>query len=230
MNILVVLALALAPVVAAAALVYWSDKWEKEPARRLLYCFGGGMLSCVPIVIMELVANLIFDKPREAGVGGILVSAFVFVGLIEEFWKWVCVILLAYRSRDFNEPFDGITYAVMVSLGFAFVENVLYVYSGGVSIAVLRMFTAIPAHTIFGISMGFYLGLAKCRVPQRLLYFSLSLLVPVLIHGAYDFALFVTNTAYAWIGAAVSLVLGIWFSVRAIRIHNSMSPFKKEEV
>lgn len=230
MNFLEVVALALAPVLAAAALIYWRDKWEKEPVRRLVFCFLGGMLSCIPIVIMELTADLIFNKPREAGIGGILVSAFIFVGLIEEFWKWVVVILLAYRSKDFNEPYDGITYSVMVSLGFAFVENVLYINAGGVPIAVLRMFTAIPAHTVFGIIMGFYLGLAKHRDRRRSLPFGLALLIPVLMHGAYDFALFVTNSAYAWIGAAVSLVLGIWFSVRAIRIHNQNSPFNKEEV
>ena len=230
MDYLIVFALALAPVVAVAGLVYWRDKWEKEPFRRLMFCFLGGMLSCIPIVIMELTADLIFDKPRESGIAGILLSAFVFVGLIEEFWKWVAVILLAYRSSDFDEPYDGITYSVMVSMGFAFVENLLYVNAGGVSIAVLRLFTAIPAHTVFAISMGYYLGLAKYRKNRRTWYFGLSLLIPVLIHGAYDFSLFVTDSVYAWVGAGVSLVLGRWFSVRAIRIHNRISPFKKEKV
>ena len=90
-----------------------------------------------------------------------------------------------------NEKFDGIVYAVFVSLGFAGVENVLYVMDGGIQTAVTRAITAIPAHAIFGITMGYYLGIAHMYTELRGRYLMRALVVPILLHGIYDFILMV---------------------------------------
>lgn len=225
MNNIILLSLAIAPIVALATYVYFKDQWEKEPLRLLLLCFGAGMLSCIPVLIISFISNLFF-KPLPGNIWDTLISAFLVVGFTEEICKWLAVLLFAYRNKNFNEPYDGITYAVMVSLGFAAVENVLYVFQGGITVAAIRAFTAVPAHTIMGIIMGYFLGMAKFKPKFNLKYLCLSILLPTCVHGAYDFSIFISSGNYAWIGAILSLILGWYFSKKAIKIHAYNSPFK----
>ena len=129
-----------------------------------------------------------------------------------------------FPRRAFNEPFDGITYCVMISMGFATIENVMYVMDGGVTTALLRMVTAVPAHATFGIIMGYYLGLKKFDSENR--YYGLKALgFAALLHGAYDFFLFINYYPGMAIGALLSLRYGIIFSRKAIKLHQQASPF-----
>jgi RsiW-degrading membrane proteinase PrsW (M82 family) len=98
---------------------------------------------------------------------------------------------LIWRSPSFNEKFDGIVYAVFVSLGFAAVENVMYVMDGGLQTAAIRAVTAVPAHAIFGVTMGYYLGIAHMYEELRKPYLFRALAIPILLHGIYDFILMV---------------------------------------
>ena len=155
------------------------------------------------------------------------VHAFLIVSLVEEFSKFIFVRSILYRSSHFNEPFDGIVYSVMVSMGFATFENLLYVSSGGMGTAIMRMFTAVPAHATFAVLMGFYLG--KAKFEHKKSYYALHALgVATLFHGAYDYCLFVSWVPGIVLGALVSLVVGIWLSKKAIRIHQLASPFKNK--
>ena len=155
------------------------------------------------------------------------VHAFLIVALVEEFSKFIFVRGILYRSSHFNEPFDGIVYSVMVSMGFATFENLLYVSSGGMGTAIMRMFTAVPAHATFAVLMGFYLG--KAKFEHKKSYYALHALgVATLFHGAYDYCLFVSWVPGIVLGALVSLVVGIWLSKKAIRIHQLASPFKNK--
>jgi RsiW-degrading membrane proteinase PrsW (M82 family) len=151
------------------------------------------------------------------------------VALVEEFSKYIFVRGILYRNPNFNEPFDGIVYSVMVGMGFATLENVMYVEDGGWSVAVLRMFTAVPAHAAFAVLMGYYLGLAKF-VHHKSHYGWYGLLIASIFHGAYDYFWFIgqVNGVWAgiWIGAIVSLVVGVMLSKRAIKIHQEASPFQ----
>ncbi|MEI6062093.1 MAG: PrsW family glutamic-type intramembrane protease [Bacteroidota bacterium] len=100
------------------------------------------------------------------------------------------VFILVWRNPNFNEKFDGIVYAVSVALGFAAIENLFYVFSNNsLQVGLLRAFTAVPAHAIFGIVMGFYLGLARFGVQQRGKWLLRAFTVPWLFHGIYDFLL-----------------------------------------
>jgi RsiW-degrading membrane proteinase PrsW (M82 family) len=152
------------------------------------------------------------------------------VALVEEFSKFLFVRFILFKNQNFNEPFDGIVYAVMVSMGFATLENVMYVYQYGFMTGVLRMFTAVPAHAVFGIMMGYFLGRAKFTVEQQIIYSLLALLVPTLFHGAYDYFWFIAEIegVYAgiWVGSIVALVLGFVLSRNAIRLHQNSSPFR----
>jgi RsiW-degrading membrane proteinase PrsW (M82 family) len=153
------------------------------------------------------------------------IQAFAVVALSEEFSKYIIVKYFAQPKKEFNEPFDGITYAVMVSMGFACTENILYVLEGGYETAVLRAFTAVPAHATFGILMGYYMGKAKFSNSRFKLNMA-GLLLAVCFHGAYDFFLFIGFIPGISIGAFLSLIVGIILSRKAIKKHQERSKFK----
>ncbi len=148
------------------------------------------------------------------------------VALIEEFSKFIFVRWVLYPNKHFNEPFDGIVYAVSVSLGFAGLENILYVMNSdnGVAVGVLRMFTAVPAHATFAVLMGYFLGRAKHEQGKSYLaWYGLG--AATLFHGAYDYFWFISFVPGLWVGAIFSLVVGVVLSRKAIQMHQQASPF-----
>lgn len=221
------LSLAIAPSLAFGVFIFWRDKFDREPIHLLIGCFFFGALACIPAALMEVLLDN-WIQPARFGLPGLFISAVVFVALIEEGWKFFFTQVFAYRKNAFNEPYDGITYAVMVSLGFATLENIIYVLDGGVELALYRMVTAVPAHVSFGVVMGYFLGLAKFRNNSFWLKMA-GLGSAVLLHGFYDFALFSAAQLPLMIGgAALSLLLGVILSLRAIHLHRKNSPFNPD--
>jgi RsiW-degrading membrane proteinase PrsW (M82 family) len=153
------------------------------------------------------------------------VQAFIVVALVEEFSKYVIVKLYAQKNKEFNESFDGIVYAVFVSMGFAALENVLYVFQYGVATGITRAFTAVPAHAVFGVLMGYFMGKAKFSENKFILNIT-GLLLATIFHGAYDFFLFISFIPGVYIGAFISLIIGIILSNKAIKKHQNASIFK----
>ncbi len=179
----------LAPVLIILFYVYFRDKYEKEPLGMLIKALLLGVVIVVPVVFT---ARLLMNfMPQSGRVAAAAWHAFVVAGTSEELFKFLALYLLIWRSPSFNEKFDGIVYAVFVSLGFAGVENVLYVMEGGMQTAFLRALTAVPAHAIFGIIMGYYLGIAHMYAELKVKYLVRALLVPIVLHGIYDFILMV---------------------------------------
>jgi RsiW-degrading membrane proteinase PrsW (M82 family) len=222
--LLLIIPLAIAPGIAIALFIYFRDKYEKEPFRLLRGCFLFGMLSVVPAALIELLEGVCgFDE--KGNILMLLAYAFIGVGMVEELCKFFFVRVYAYSKPAFNEPFDGIVYAVMVAMGFATAENVLYACMHGLSVTLLRLFTAVPLHATCGIIMGFYIGLAKFR-PGPLKYILLGLLIPIVIHGAYDFFLFQQDYPALMVLAFVCLAAAVAISFIAIRSHQKRSPFK----
>jgi protease PrsW len=223
MDILFLLGLALAPGAAIGLYIYLKDKHEREPLGLLMRSFFFGILS-VPVTLLISKGIGMFITIDEQSVGQQAVHAFLIVALVEEFSKFIFVRGILYNNSNFNEPFDGIVYSVMVSMGFATFENVLYVVDGGVGTAIMRMFTAVPAHATFAILMGHYLG--KAKFEQKKAYYAVHALgVATLFHGAYDYCLFISFVPGIVFGALASLVTGIWLSRKAINIHQFASPF-----
>ena len=177
----------LAPVMIITIYVYLRDKYEKEPIGRLLLALTAGLLIVPPVIAVEGV--LMSFSGRTEGLLYHFYNAFVVASFTEEGFKYLAFMLLIWKSRDFNEKFDGIVYAVFISLGFAAVENLLYVYKGGYQVGMLRAFTAVPAHAIFGISMGYHFGLAKFYPDERSKQLRLAFIFPFLWHGVYNFLL-----------------------------------------
>ncbi len=216
---------ALAPVAAIMIYIYVKDKYEKEPKRLLLACFlFGGIVSIVITTILYLLIDHVVELDNDFSILQQFIRAFFIVALVEEFSKYVVVRYFAQTRKAFNEPFDGIIYAVMVSMGFAAVENIFYVLEGGYQIALLRAFTAVPAHATFGVLMGYFMG--KAKFSNRIQYNLTGLALAILFHGAYDFFLFINWIPGISIGAFVSLIVAIILSKRAIKLHQDNSFFK----
>ncbi len=183
------LLLALAPVCIILVYVYYRDKYEKEPLLLLFEGLVAGGVMVFPILYFEQKIQII--GASFTGIGLAFWSAFMVAALVEEFFKFLAVYFLLWKNLNFNEEFDGIVYAVFVSLGFALVENVLYVFSNenGYQVGMMRAFTAVPAHALFGVMMGYRFGLAKFVPSKRAWYLFASFFVPFLFHGLYDFIL-----------------------------------------
>jgi protease PrsW len=228
MDALELFGIALAPGAAIAIFIYLKDKHEPEPLYLLLTCFLYGIFSTFITLIISWPVNMLVVL-KEDDVIDEFITAIFKVALVEEFSKFVFVRFILFPNRNFNEPFDGIVYAVMVGMGFATLENLLYVFEYGFQTGLLRMFTAVPAHATFAVMMGYYIGKAKFIHSRNLYYGLLALAVPTLFHGAYDYFWFIAEVkgiwAGIWIFAILSLIVGIVLSRKAIRLHQQASPF-----
>lgn len=220
---MLLLALALAPGVAIVLYIYLKDKHEREPLGLLLMSFFYGVLSIFVTLLISWPLEMIVINKQDAG--ELFADAFFKVALVEEFSKFVFIRFILFRNKNFNEPFDGIVYTAMVGMGFATLENILYVYQYGIPTGIMRMFTAVPAHACFAILMGYYIGLAKFTHRKNLYYSALALIAATVFHGLYDYFLFITFVPGIWIGAALSLLVALVLSRKAIRIHQAASPF-----
>ena len=181
------LLIALAPVAILLAYIWLRDKYEKEPWQLLLKALVLGAVSVIPILFVERFLLGFIDL--FSGYLRVFWNAFVVAAFTEELFKFLFLYLLIWRSREFNEKFDGIVYAVFISLGFAGVENVMYVLSYGHGVGITRALTAVPAHFLFGVSMGYFFGMARFFANRRPAMIRMALLVPMLLHGIYDFIL-----------------------------------------
>ena len=225
--------MALAPAFAIALYIYWKDTHEKEPVGVLVMCFILGVLICFPAGFWNSGVFEIFGFDLDNNHNGLLLSffmAFFVVGLGEETLKYLVVILYAFRKPCFNEPFDGIVYAVMVSLGFAAFENIFYVMEGGLGVAVLRMFTAVPMHAAFAVIMGYYIGLSKYyRGAARTEKSLKGLVYAVLLHGLYDFVLFQDDFPLLGFSVFPLIIWAFFLCKRAMNKHLEVSPFNQKK-
>ena len=218
--------LAIAPVTVVILYIYFKDKYEKEPIKIVVISFLlGATVSIILTFTLGYIASSIVPLADVNSVSQQFIKAFFTVALVEEFSKYIIVRFYAQKKNEFNEPFDGIVYAVMVSMGFAALENILYTYQYGFGVGVTRAFTAVPAHATFGVIMGYFMGKAKFS-NNRIKLNLLGLLFATLFHGSYDFFLFINFIPGIYIGAFVSLLIGIIFSKKAISRHQNSSNFK----
>ena len=148
MNLLL---MAIAPIMVIIVYIYFQDKYEKEPIGLLLTSFlFGAIVSIIIVTILYLFTGRFIPITNEFNIWQQFIQAFIVVALAEEFSKYIIVKYFNQPKKAFNEPYDGIIYAVMVSMGFACTENIMYVMEGGYGTAILRAFTAVPAHATFG--------------------------------------------------------------------------------
>ena len=156
------LLIALLPAAALLFYVWKLDKKEHESAKMIWSLVGLGAASIIPAVILEMIFGVVIGVVfPHSSLTYHLVEAFIGVAAVEEGGKYFMTWIRTWKDREFDYSFDAVVYAVAASLGFAALENVLYVIQYGFSTGILRALTAVPGHTSFGIFMGMYYGLAK---------------------------------------------------------------------
>jgi protease PrsW len=223
-----VLLVAILPGLAIAYWILQQDKYEKEPWRLTIGSFVCGMLSTAPAVAVQLMLRSEADPDASESLLQSLISCIFVVAMTEELSKFTFLRLYAYTSEEFNEPMDGIVYSVLISMGFATLENIFYSLQG-LPVALARAVTAVPAHAAFGVVMGAFVGIAKFLPNRKGQMITLGLLLATLFHGLYDF--FLLQKAYEWLAvlAIVTLALGLVFSKYLITEWQDISPFKDKE-
>ena len=210
---------AVLPVVLLLIFIYRKDKYQHEPIGKLLVTFLVGCLSVIPASLMEtgLTAAITVADPVGAG----LFNGFVVAGFCEELCKLLLLMLVIWRSPHFDEYFDGIVYAAYLSLGFACIENIMYVMGSDAPefVALTRGLLAVPAHFLFAVMMGYHLSLAKFDPAGRRTHLFHALLYPLLLHGTYDALLMISENISGDEGQyAVTAVLFVVFIIFDIKM------------
>ncbi len=203
MNVAICGAAALLPAIFLLRYFIKSDRFP-EPTGVLVKTFFWGVAIVVPVVIAELAV-----QASLADIGGpatqALITSFLVAGLCEEGFKFLVLHRYCAQQSAFDEPMDAVVYGAVASLGFATLENIMYVSDGGIGVAVMRAFTAMPAHASFGAIMGYYYARAHFnKAPGGYLA---ALMVPVIVHGLYDAPLFLGGVT--WINESPILGVGL---------------------
>ncbi len=210
MNYYVLIA-ALLPVAVLLYYIYTKDKLSPEPIGQLVKGFIYGIGSIPLSFCLSIPFLYIGLYPSEAVsiIDSIKISFFG-AAIPEESAKLFMLWLLLRKNRYFDEKMDGIVYAVCVSLGFAALENVMYLFSNYedyLSVGISRALFAVPGHFCFGVIMGYYYSLYKFYPynPDRNKY--LILVAPIIVHGIYDSILFIVDVTPAISGILMILFL-----------------------
>lgn len=197
MNLIII---SIAPSITFLIWIYLKDKYEKEPIQLLLKLFLIGALISVPAIVIE---DLLFNVRVQNKYIQIAYTSFIVAGFSEELLKAIALISYTIKNKHFTEKLDGIVYSVFVSLGFATVENIIYISYGNsiqtFELGLSRAVISIPAHIMFAITMGYYLSLYKFTIKENVekkYYLLKSICIPILLHGVFDFILmFKSRTA-----------------------------------
>ncbi|MDS9470803.1 glutamic-type intramembrane protease PrsW [Sporosarcina pasteurii] len=176
----ILLTLAIAPGLALFSYFYLRKQIAKEPSRTLLHTFVYGAVMTFPILFIQHV----FEE--ENIFSHVFFRNVVFTSGLEEFFKWLLLLLTIYRHVEFEDAYDGILYGASISLGFATVENILYLLTYGTDIAFMRALLPVSSHALFGVVMGYYIGKAKFDESNKTLLLFLALLAPYLLHFIYN--------------------------------------------
>lgn len=220
--VLSLVAAAAAPGFALLTYLYLKDRYETEPVKVVLRMFLCGALSVFPIMVLQRALIIAFGENT-------FIFSFVYSSGMEEFVKWSILYLLIYKHVAFDEPYDGIVYAAAVSLGFATLENIIYALTSFSTFSqiMLRALLPVSGHALFAVVMGYYMGLAKFSTSAKSGFrmLLLSLAMPVLYHGVFDYIL--TDYQSYWVWLMAPLMIFLWTrSLWKIKHANSTSPLR----
>ena len=201
----ILIAAAIIPAVWLLRYVYRADVLEKEPKGLLLSLVLQGIFATFLALLTERVGDaILYLLFQEESLLYHFLLYFVVVALSEEGFKYLLLYRRTWHSPEFNCRFDGVVYAVFVSLGFALWENIQYVTMYGLGTAAVRALTAVPGHACFGVFMGAWYGMARWHenygeYDKSKSYRRLALIVPTLLHGCYDFIATISGTLFGMI-------------------------------
>lgn len=207
---IILLTVAIAPSLALFSYFYLRDQFSQEPSKLIFQSFIYGAVLTFPILFIQYVftAESVFGHPFAQSV--------LFSSAVEEFFKWLVLLIAIYRHIDFEDPYDGILYGASVSLGFATVENILYLLEFGLEVAFIRAFLPVSSHALFGVVMGYYLGRAKFSAEssgRKWLFWALA--SSFILHFIYNSILYFNNNLLY--GALPFMLFLWWFGLRKVK-------------
>jgi RsiW-degrading membrane proteinase PrsW (M82 family) len=200
-----------------------SDKF-KEPKSEIIKVFIFGILITIPAYILNtFLGDFWYNNTK---VSQNLISSFLTAAPVEEGLKLSILYYFVYKMKDFNEPLDGIVYGVTASLGFATLENIYYVYlladhfqTTSMALAVVRSFSAVPAHAVFGIFMGyFFMKYSFIKKGDNLFF---AFIIPFVLHGCYN--LFIASNFFV----SLTLIIVAW--IVALRLFSRLKKTQKRK-
>ena len=189
-----ILILAILPVSIFVGWIYFKDKYEKEPPIKLIEYFLLGIL----VSILAIVLELYFSKLNIfSGTIGALYTAFFVAAFTEEGLKSIILIPILLKDKDFNEKLDGIIYSIFLSLGFATIENIIYLMRERLDLSFELGITRGLISILFAITMGYYISKYKFAKDddKKNKYLIYAIIMPILLHGVFDFILMI---GYRW--------------------------------
>ena len=211
----ILIIIAVLPALILLGFIYMRDRKEKPPVKLMVLLLALGAGTIIPVAIAEFIGQLIVAQTDTDHQTMLLVLCFLVIGIVEELGKYLVTVCTTWKSREFQHSYDGVIYMVCASLGFAILENILYVASGGIGTGILRAFTAIPLHCTVGVIMGalYAKGREAAYAGDRagmIGFMAWAYIVPVFIHGLYDYL--VMAASYGYISEAwVFLILGVMY-------------------
>ena len=211
MFIVVLISAAIAPSLALLSYFYLRNEMSTEPRKTLLQAFIYGAIITFPIMFIQYVM-----QEEQAVANGIL-STVVIASILEEFFKWLIIFIVILKHVEFDDPYDGILYGAAVSLGFATVENVLYLLSFGIDQALIRAILPVSSHALFGVVMGYYFGKGKFSTTTRSReFYALALFGPLVLHVCYN-SIFLLEESFMYAMLPFMLFLW-WFGLRKVKL------------
>lgn len=209
------------PVILIGTYIYIKDK-NKEPKSILIKLLAQGILSTILVASLTLILSSTFEiflkEYTQMNQIELLLYSFVCISLIEELCKFAMLYKTTNNLKENDEPYDMLLYGSFIGLGFASIENIIYVFSYGTSIAIIRAFTAVPIHAMLGILMGYFLE--KYYKKRNIKNITKSLLIPVMIHGLYDYCLL--NSKY-FIISIITLVILLIYIIKLLKKESNKS-------
>lgn len=205
MENLILLLLCIIPVFILLWYIYIKDQFEKEPIYLLISLFIGGFIACLISIFLSILFKKYFPflhlPYNKMNIYQIIFKVLFTIVIIEESTKWIINYIITWRSKNFNYIYDSIVYATFVSLGFASLENILYGFNlntNTITPIIMRGLISVPSHAVFGIFMGYYLGIAKNAITYKKFkkankYKILSILIPLILHFIYNLLLIKNN-------------------------------------
>ena len=226
--------IAFIPIVSLGCFAYFKDK-NKEPIKILIEMFLAGIFATFITVMLSTFLGMIvpgYSKLYNTrDIVGLYAFSLISVALLQEFSKWSLVYILGYNNKEYDEPYDMIVYSIFISLGFAFIENLIYVYDGGANVSLFKAFGDVVLQAGMGVYIGYFISLAKLAHLDKkpyLKYVLLSLAVPCILHSILDYLLVLGNLVFIFL-FIVAIVITYYFAYKNISRLSSMNRVIKNE-
>ncbi len=219
---------AIAPALILAMIMIRKDSARPEPVRWLWAAVGLGVLIGPVLLLLAYLGLPVFDVDS---LWTAFLTSFITAAIPEEGLKFVALLVLGRYCKDFDEYFDGIVYAVCIGMGFAGLENIIYIFGNEdwIFVSISRALMSVPMHYFFAIIMGAFFSLGWFDKQKRTVYLTAALLLPIVVHGAYDFLCYAFGLSEEFsLVILIAFILGFRY-IRGYVNHLTTSMLKLDE-